>query len=1057
MVKQKYYAVARGRVTGIYRKPYDSRCQTDGFRNSLSRGFEHRVDAVQFLRENAGPPNNHEIVPSISTNSGRAVSVVIDLTMDDDDDLSIDDDDDVYLTHVVDSNNDVIDLTGDDDDSPLIILHPIPSVNATAVPVPPYLQTLPNMPNSSLKARRSSIHADFAPPTRAALPHGFRATPFAQPYATDRHATHAAFAPPIHGFRATPFAFPYTTNMDKENGGAAAAKPFAQPYSTNRDKENGRATAKVDNEAAVNILDHLPREHQFFGALLLSSASDFVEAAASETRSKTLWETICKRVGLTALESHVEPSYDCVEAHFNARAVLVLEEARAGISAALAERWAEKTTYPELALDVGDMTAGLTVSLEVTVNRSTKLGWTFQKKDPSTNFREEELQLLRSGVVFECVANGYGSSNEPKDISTVFMGCLIGADTKSISISKIFEMRFFRELPQVSIGSEWTLKPVGNTFLNYMRQYVAVTDEENREVAFLDQLLGYTRRKDEAIILKDRYDGGSVPMYDLNESQERAASSFLHSEPNTITLVQGYDAFFTGRYCCTCNGRSPFYSLFTFRPPGTGKSTLLVSVMCRYLMEPPDRRGRLLVCASTNKAVSLLASRFLESFSRCTINAVIVGDEKKLVEESVTHDNPLRFMHVNLWRHAMMQDYRRILQLDPNGEGTMHLLLMLASNLLLRIEGLKETLFRSERDSLARALDDDNGFSFGAIINLVGDLLRGISALPPRALASLAKDLVESADIIFCTLSTAGGSLVGRSRDIDDLIVDEAAAATEPEIYIPFRLKPKRLLLVGDPQQLPPYVFSRRARLLGLSISLQERMMDRCEHRYTLLDVQYRMHPAISAFPSQEFYRGLILNGNNTSGADYFSRPPWLGGCPYTFLQVDGTEERPPNRIVGLRNQEEAAVVVDLVQKLVDLRGQSDENWNSSDRIRIITFYQEQVFLIKKKMAEKGLKGVLVATVDSSQGCEADVVILSFVRSNGGSAGFLRDNRRLNVAMTRARRQLVCVGNMNFMSDLINAPTLRRLCADAKSRNVAALSHDQKRIGSIVHNPQTTR
>jgi hypothetical protein len=455
--------------------------------------------------------------------------------------------------------------------------------------------------------------------------------------------------------------------------------------------------------------------------------------------------------------------------------------------------------------------------------------------------------------------------------------------------------------------------------------------------------------------------------------------------------------------------------------------------MCRYLKAPG---GRLMVCASTNKAVSLLASRFLQCFIGRTINAVLVGDEKKLVQQDSTNDSPLRFMHTTMWREAMTQDYRSILRMEPNTEGSRHSLVNLASHLLHRTEGLKETLLKSQAVSfkvgeLTMALDDDSDFSFDAILKLVGSLLQDLSTLPSRALS---KELVESANIIFVTLSTAGSSIVGGSREIDDLVVDEVAAATESEMYIPFRLEPKRLLIVGDPKQLPPTVFSSRAKMLGLCLSLQERMMNGCGHKYTMLNIQYRMHPEISAFPSRKFYNGLIANGSNTKEV---RSSRWLDGRPYTFLQVNGTEERPPNKRGGLRNPQEVAVVVDLVQKLVGLRGQRDENWNSSDRIRIITFYQDQVSLIKKEMAEKGLNGVLVATVDSSQGCEADVVILSFVRSNGGSAGFLRDDRRMNVAMTRARHQLVCVGNMDFMSGLMDAPTLRRLCADANSRKVA--------------------
>jgi hypothetical protein len=209
----------------------------------------------------------------------------------------------------------------------------------------------------------------------------------------------------------------------------------------------------------------------------------------------------------------VESSYQCVKTHFDARAVLVLEEARAAISGALSER-------------------NPAVSLKVVSRESKKQTLSFRKKDPSTPFMEEEVQLLQNGVVFECVPNG--SSDE----HAVFLGCLIGCNTKQISRSKAFRIHFFRDLSQVSTCSEWTLEPVGTTFINYMRQYKAVTHKDNRIVPFLAHLRGYPRH--ETLVLKDRYDGGSAPMNDLNEPQERAASSFLNSPPGTITLVQGY-------------------------------------------------------------------------------------------------------------------------------------------------------------------------------------------------------------------------------------------------------------------------------------------------------------------------------------------------------------------------------------------------------------------------------------------------------------------------------------------------------------------------------------
>jgi hypothetical protein len=351
------------------------------------------------------------------------------------------------------------------------------------------------------------------------------------------------------GGNTAPSKQPDRTGIDKEKGGGAtgtATAPSKQPDRTGIDKENGsRTTAPAtaikvgDNKKAGkdDIIQCLPKDQQFFGALLTSSVNDFVEAAASETKSKALWQTIYNRVGLTALESRVKPRYKCVKTHFDARAVLVLEEARAALSSALSER-----------------NQNSTVSLKVVLCKRTKRTLSFAKKDPSNYFKEEELQLLQNGVVFQCLPNG------SRDEQAVFLGCLIGADTKQISRSKTFNIQFFRDLSQVSTCSEWTLEPVGTTFINFMRQYKAVTDKNYRNVPFLDQLMGIPQRKvDEALVLTDQYDGDS----DLNESQERAASSFLHSPPGTITLVQGYVRRLLGFFCaCTNLTASHLFALY---------------------------------------------------------------------------------------------------------------------------------------------------------------------------------------------------------------------------------------------------------------------------------------------------------------------------------------------------------------------------------------------------------------------------------------------------------------------------------------------------------------
>lgn len=216
-----------------------------------------------------------------------------------------------------------------------------------------------------------------------------------------------------------------------------------------------------------------------------------------------------------------------------------------------------------------------------------------------------------------------------------------------------------------------------------------------------------------------------------------------------------------------------------------------------------------------------------------------------------------------------------------------------------------------------------------------------------------------------------------------------------------------------------------------------------CNFEHIILDVQYRMNPAISTFPSHRFYDSKIADGDNVLTESYKKGPCLKNRQPYTFLQVNGMEEQ----IIGgsHRNMAEVKVVTELVQQLRKLKEPSDPHWYSPDRIRIITFYTAQVTAITNALMKDGLaKKIVVATVDSSQGCEADVVIVSFVRSPSNSkavlnqqdAGFLTDDRRMNVALTRARYQLLCVGNASALGRMNGAETLQLLVENAREREV---------------------
>jgi superfamily I DNA and/or RNA helicase len=476
-----------------------------------------------------------------------------------------------------------------------------------------------------------------------------------------------------------------------------------------------------------------------------------------------------------------------------------------------------------------------------------------------------------------------------------------------------------------------------------------------------------------------------------------------------------------------------------------------------------------MVCAPTNKAISVLASRFMASFhDNCnnSINVIMVGDADKLLNDErcngysneQIHDNKtanLKSIFLYTWMQTVVEEYRKILSYFQPGSKRGRDLSAL-HNLSVQLEQRLVSSLPDLSKSLTKAATE--------ISNILKNLKSGRAAheIVPK-LETLVKELKEikqdavwptlllNANVIFCTLSSAGGAILKKTSKIHDLIIDEAAAATEPEICVPFHLKPNRLLVVGDPLQLPATVLSRRATELGLTKSLHERLMYDCGYEHVMLEVQYRMNPEISAFPSMRFYKSKISNGGNVQSGEYQSGPILLDQCPYTFLQVDGLEEQSSN--FSFHNRIEAVKVVELVTDLRRITGHVDPNWHSSERIRVITFYQSQVTLIKRLLREKGLGDkIVVATVDSSQGCEADIVLISFVRSqredvNRHNAGFLSDDRRMNVALTRAKFQLICIGNIRGFSKMVGVETMHMLAANARERNIVRplLRRDESR------------
>eukprot|EP00811_Abedinium_folium_P033326 NODE_629_length_2878_cov_7.846965.p1 GENE.NODE_629_length_2878_cov_7.846965~~NODE_629_length_2878_cov_7.846965.p1 ORF type:complete len:702 (+),score=220.91 NODE_629_length_2878_cov_7.846965:725-2830(+) len=294
------------------------------------------------------------------------------------------------------------------------------------------------------------------------------------------------------------------------------------------------------------------------------------------------------------------------------------------------------------------------------------------------------------------------------------------------------------------------------------------------------------------------------------------------------------------------------------------------------------------------------------------------------------------------------------------------------------------------------------------------------SAPDPNQQETEKRRILKNARVVCSTISISGSrDLVGYPEDFDTVVVDEASQGVEVSMLVPLKLGCRRLIMVGDPQQLPATCFSSAAIAHNYERSLFQRLQA-SQHRVNMLEMQYRMHPKISAFPSENFYDGLLQNV--FPEAEYESRFPTKWStipcfAPVVFFQVLGTQR---SSMQSLVNDDEADFVIHMFRMLSELY--PDEPWRS--KIAVISPYAEQVHLIRNKFRElfmldtKTPCPVDVNTIDGFQGREKDCVIVSVVRANteSKSIGFVRDRRRMNVAFTRARTNLWVVGHAKKLS-----------------------------------------
>jgi len=404
-------------------------------------------------------------------------------------------------------------------------------------------------------------------------------------------------------------------------------------------------------------------------------------------------------------------------------------------------------------------------------------------------------------------------------------------------------------------------------------------------------------------------------------------------------------------------------------PPGTGKTTTLVSAIHETCLH----EHQVLVTAASNTAVDLLTLKCMEA----GLEVLRLGNPARVDEELLAHT-----LDGSIQNHA---DYDALRKLRKDAESARKQALKYKRKFDGQAYQRRKELLRDAREmkSMARKLED-----------------------------YIVHQLVNNTQVITCTLTGAAASVLGNKR-FHTVFIDEAAQALEPACWIPL-LRANRVIMAGDHCQLPPTVKSVEAERGGLGKTLFEQIIEE-KGVDVMLDQQYRMHKHIMGFSGRQFY-------NNRLFADASVRDHTLGEgfSPLEFIDTAGcgfTESKNPQTL-STGNADEANLLLRHMAILFNrIESQIPETLKPGFRVGIIAPYKEQVRLLKKQLANSPMLSsymefININTVDGFQGQERDVIYISLVRSNKrNEIGFLKDIRRMNVALTRAKKKLVVVGD----------------------------------------------
>jgi len=405
-------------------------------------------------------------------------------------------------------------------------------------------------------------------------------------------------------------------------------------------------------------------------------------------------------------------------------------------------------------------------------------------------------------------------------------------------------------------------------------------------------------------------------------------------------------------------------------PPGTGKTTTLVEAIYETLR----RENQVLVCAQSNMAVDWISEKLVDR----GVNVLRIGNPTRVNDKMLSFTYERRFEshpdYDQLW--AIRKAIRELRGHRKRGDERYH----------QKLERLKERATELE--------------------------------------VRINAQLFGEARVIACTLVGSANRLLDGQK-FGTLFIDEAAQALEAACWIPIR-KVSRVILAGDHCQLPPTVKSFAALKAGLGKTLMERIVENKPEVVTLLKVQYRMNEEIMRFSSDWFYGNQVESApevKNRSILDLDIPMSWIDTSEFE-LPEDGSltfKEEFVGESFGRINKAEAELTLLALENYFKKIGKErilDERID----VGIISPYRAQVQYLRRQLKKKEWVKpfrhlISVNTVDGFQGQERDVILISLVRANDeGQIGFLRDLRRMNVAITRARMKLIILGDASTMT-----------------------------------------